>query len=160
VRTAAERGFTLIESVVGVAVAGIAVGALAYAVGGFGRFATHQTGPVRAAASALAEQTLRTAEDAWKYGSPGTSPSGSIETTLPLVPPGGVPTGVPVTVTTAVSGASPTSADLTVTVRYPPDADHTEDRGTLTLRGAVHVKAPLPASTVAPASLVPQPAGS
>lgn len=158
VEASAQRGFSLIESVVAAAVAAAAVGALACAMGEFGRFSSHQAGPVRESATALAEQTLRVASDAWKYGSPGGSPSGTAQTALSLVTPQGIKE-VPVSVTTSLTAAA-AWADVTVTVRYPPDADHVRDSGAVTVRGSARVKAPPPNSIVAPPGLVPQPDGA
>lgn len=154
----AQQGFTLIESVVAAAVAAVAICALFGAIGEFGRFASHQAGPVRSAATLLAERTLRVAQDAWKYGSPGSAPAGAALSTIPLNAPNGARTA-PVSVTTSVTG-SVGSAQISVTVLYTPDPDHPQDPGSVTVSGEARVKAPLPGSTVAPASLVPQPTGA
>jgi hypothetical protein len=45
-------------------------------------------------------------------------------------------------------------------VSYTPEPDHPHDPGSITLHGEVQVRSPLPASTVAPASLIPQPSGA
>lgn len=155
----AQGGFTLIESAIAAAVAGVAVVAFASAAAGFGRFAAHQAGPVHEAAAALAAQTLRVAQNAWKYGPPGQAPAGTFQTRLTVVRAGKV-AQVPVTLTTSLGAPNATSADVTVTVSYSPDPDHPQDPGVVTLRGAAQVQAPLPASTVAPAPLVPQPVGA
>lgn len=155
----AQAGFTLIESLIAAAVAGVAVVAFASAAAGFGRFAAHQAGPVHEAAAAMAAQTLRVAQDAWKYGAPGQAPAGTLQTRVTVMRAGKA-AEVPVTLTTALGGVSATSAQVTVTVSYSPDPDHPQDDGMVTVRGAAQVQAPLPASTVAPAPLVPQPAGA
>jgi prepilin-type N-terminal cleavage/methylation domain-containing protein len=151
-----ERGFTLIESTVAIAIVSVAI-ALPFAMSGFARFATHQAGPVRTAAMVLAEQTLRIAEDAWKYGSPGESPAGSMQTTVPLLIPNAAPTTAPVTLRTSVTETGSSSAQIAVTVLYTPDAGHMQDNGSVTLTGEIQVKSPLPASTIAPAGLIAQP---
>ncbi len=154
-----QAGFTLIESLAAAAIVTLAVVAFAGALGGFGRYASHQASPVRTAASALAEQTLRVAADAWKYGSPGTAPAGSFATSVPVVTPDGGPTGEPVGVT-VTSGASARSAQVGVTVRYTPDPSHPGDTGVVSLSGAAPVRAPLPGSAVAPGRLIAQPTGA
>jgi prepilin-type N-terminal cleavage/methylation domain-containing protein len=155
-----QRGFTLLETTVAVAIICVAAGALLGAIGEFGRFATNQSGPVRASATMLAEQTLRVAENTWKYGSPGTSPSGSLQTTVPVLMPNGMATTAPVALQTRISSADATSAQIDVTVSYTPDADHAHDPGSVTLHGDVQVRSPRPASTVAPAPLIPQPSAA
>lgn len=155
-----QQGFTLIESLVAAAVLAVATGAFLYAAGEFGRFSSHQAGPVRSAASVLAEQTLRVAQDSWKYGSPGTAPSGSFQTSAPLNVPGGAPTTAPLSITTNLNGGAAGSAQIDVTVRFTPDPDHLQDTGSVSLSGQVQVKAPLPGSTVAPAAFIPQPANA
>lgn len=154
-----QQGFTLIESVVATAIVAIAAGALFLSIGGFGRFSSHQSGPVRTAATLLAEQTLRLARNAWKYGSPGSAPAGSFATSLPVLMPGRTPTSAPVTVVTAVSMAG-SSADVRVTVRYTPDPDHFQDPGAVSIDGEALMQAPLPASTISPPALIAQPTGA
>jgi type II secretory pathway pseudopilin PulG len=151
---------TLIESVVAAAVLAIATIAFLCAIGEFGRFTSHQAGAVRSAATALAEQTLRVAQDAWKYGSPGSGPAGTFQTSVPLNVPGGAPASAPVSVTTNVGSGGAGSAQIDVTVLYTPDPDHMQDSGSVSLSGEAQVKAPLPGSTVAPAALIPQPANA
>jgi len=153
----AQRGFTLIESTVAVAIVSVAISSLIFVIGAFGRFSAHQSGPVHSAAIVLAQQTLRIAENAWKYGSPGNSPAGSIQTTVPVLTPNSAATTVPVTLRTNVTAAGSTSSQITVSVQYTPDPDHPQDSGILTLSGDVQVKAPLPASTLTPAALIAQP---
>lgn len=155
-----QAGFTLIEAVLAVAILAVAMTAFTVAMGEFGKFSTSQAGPVRTAAMLLAEQTLRVAEDAWKYGAAGNAPEGSLATRVPLVLPGARATTAPLTVTTALSNADSAFADLVVTVRYTPDPDHLQDTGIVTLDGELQVKAPLPASTVAPPNLIAQPQGA
>ncbi len=156
----AQRGFTLVESAVAVAVVAIAAGAVLSAMGEFARFSSQQAGPVRSAATLLAEQTLRVAENAWKYGSPGGTPSGSTQTAVSLLLPNGAATSAPVTLRTSVTSATTTSGQISVTVLYTPDPDRLQDTGNITLSANVQVKAPLPASTVAPAALIAQPANA
>jgi prepilin-type N-terminal cleavage/methylation domain-containing protein len=154
-----QRGFTLLESAIAAAIICLAAGALLSAMAEFGRFSSHQAGPVRAAATLLAEQTLRVAENAWKYGSPGDAPVGTIETTVPVLGPNGA-TSAPVSVQTQISSASPASAQIVVTVLYTPEPDRVRDSGDVTLSGDLQMQSPLPGSTIAPASLIPQPNGA
>jgi hypothetical protein len=128
-------------------------------MGGFGHFATHQSGPVRSAAMLLAEQTLHVAQDAWKYGSPGSAPSGTWATTVPLNLPGGS-RSAPVTVTATISNAGAQDAQVTVTVQYTPDANHRNDSGHVSMIGQMRVKSPLPGATELNPSLIPQPSGA
>ena len=154
-----SRGFTLLETLVAVTLAGLAIGGAVIAMGTFARFTTHQAGPVRAAAMMLAEQTLRVALDAWKYGSPGSAPSGSWQTVIPLNAPSGASTSAPVTVFADATAGSQT-AELTVTVRYTPDPQHPDDDGTVSMSSALGVKAPPPGATVLNPSLIPRPSGA
>lgn len=154
-----QAGFTLIESLAAAAIAALAVAALAGALGAFGRYASHEASPVRMAASALAEQTLRVAADAWKYGSPGAAPAGSFATSVPVISPGSTPTGEPVGVAVSAA-ASASGAQISVTVRYTPDPAHPGDGGVVSLRGTARVLAPLPGSAVAPGSLIAEPTGA
>jgi len=160
VRSGVQAAFTLIETLIAVAVVAIAVGGLVLALGTFGRFSTHQAGPVRSAAMQLAEQTLRVAQDAWKYATPGTAPSGRWQTTVPVSVPSSAPTTVPVTVTAAVSNATAQSAQVTITVQYSPDPNRSGDSGRISVSGVAQVKAPVPGATVLNPSLIPQPSGA
>lgn len=155
-----QRGFTLLESTIAVAIIAVAASALLFAMGETGRFSSHQAGPVRSAATVLAEQTLRVAQDAWKYGTPGTSPAGSVQTSVPILIPNNTATTAPVSLRTVITSSGADAAQIAVTVSYTPDPDHPRDPGSVTLNGNVQVKSPLPASTVAPAALIPQPAGA
>lgn len=130
-----QSGFSLIEAILAGAIVAIAAGAWLSAASAFGRFATHQVSPARSAALLLAEQTLRVAQDAWKYGSPGSAPSGTWTT-------GGH------TVQTVTAGGTGSSS-VTVTVD-----------GIVTLHGTLSVKAPLPGSRIVPSTLIPQPSGA
>jgi prepilin-type N-terminal cleavage/methylation domain-containing protein len=154
-----QRGFTLIESAITAAIASLAIGTLVFAIGAFARFSAHQAGPVRVAATLLAEQTLRVAQNSWKYGSPGDAPVGTIATTVPVLGPNGA-TSAPVLLQTQISGSGSASAQITVTVLYTPEPDRVHDSGSVTLSGELQMQSPLPDSTVAPASLIPQPSGA
>lgn len=149
----------LLEALFAVAVVAVAGGAWLSASGAFARFSTHQASPVRAAAQVLAEQTLRVAQDTWKYGSPGSAPSGSWSTALAVNAANAAPTSVPAGVRTSIA-ASGQSANLTVTVTYTPDPQHPDDTGSVTLSGVLDVKAPAPGSTLVAPALVPQPSGA
>jgi type II secretory pathway pseudopilin PulG len=150
-----QQGITLVETAVAAAILALAIGAALYAVGGFGKYVAQQGGPARTAALIAAQQTLRVAQNAWKYGSPGSAPAGSQSITLPL----STTTTAPATLTTSVDGsASP--ARITVTVRYTPEADRSGDSGVVSLSGEVDAKAPLPGTQVQRPGLVPVPSGA
>jgi len=155
-----ERGFALVEAVVAAAVVAVAAGGALYALGAFGRFASHQAGPARSAAVALAEQTLRTAQDAWKYGSPGSAPSGSQTVMVPVAAPGSVPVSIPITVTTAIGSQSGSQAQVSVTAVYPNDGGRPGETGTVTMTGSVTVKAPIPGAQIQDPQAIPAPSGA
>jgi hypothetical protein len=149
----------LLEAMLAVAIVAVATGAWLSASGAFARFSTHQVSPVRAAADLLAEQTLRVAQDAWKYGSPGTAPSGTWQTAVPLNAPDAAPTSAPVAVTASIVSSGET-ADITVTVQYTPDPARPDDPGTVSLNGTLAVKAPTPGTHLVQPALIPQPSGA
>lgn len=150
----AQSGITLIETVVAVAIVAIVVGGVLFAAGAFGKYVSQQGGPGRRAALIAAEQTMRLAQNAWKYGSPGNAPSGSRTVVVPL----STQTTAPATITTTLS-AGVSSARLEVTVRYTPEPSR-NDPGTVTLTSDVDVRAPLPGSQVSRPGLIPQPSGA
>ncbi len=78
-----NRGFTLIETTVAAAILAIAAVALFAAFSASARVASYEAAPARAAASLLARNIARDAQQSWKYGSPGTAPSGSFSTAMP-----------------------------------------------------------------------------
>lgn len=156
----AERGFTVVEAAVAFAVLAVAAGGALFGISSFGRFATHQPGPVRTAALGLAEQTLRVAQDAWKYGSPGTAPSGTQTIDVPIAIPNNAATSAPVTLTVTVGNAVSGSAPIAVTARYTPDPQHETDSGTLTVSGTLSQRAPAPGSQVQDAAPVAAPSGA
>lgn len=142
----AQSGFALLEAVAGAGIAAICAGTLILALSGVAKFGAHANGPNRAAALALARQTLRTAQNAWKYGSPGEAPAGT--TDLKTL-------GAHVTATLARGEAD--GADLSVTVSYTPDPGRA-DPGSVTITGHVRALAPLPGSQIDRPGLVAQPA--
>jgi prepilin-type N-terminal cleavage/methylation domain-containing protein len=146
VNSGPQSGFSLIEAVIAAAIAAVAAGAWLSATNAFGRFAANQASPARSAALLLAEQTLRVAQDAWKYGSPGNAPSGTW-------------TAGSFTVQTVVSGGA-VSSDITVQVSYTPDPLRPADSGMVTLHGTLSVKAPLPGTRIVRPALIPQPSGA
>ena len=159
-RAHAQAGITLVETAVAGAVIAIGIGGLLFALGSFARFTAHQAGPVRRAATALADQTLRIAENTWKYGAPGSAPSGTTANTLTAARAGAAPTTVPVTIATSLSSVSATGAQITVTVRYTPDPGHPSDDGVISVTGHADVKAPAPGSQVTEPGAIPQPSGA
>jgi hypothetical protein len=155
VKTHFQSGVTLVETAVAAAIVALAVGAALWAVAAFGKHVAQQGGPARTGALIYAQQTLRVAQDAWKYGSPGDAPSGSQTIGLSI----GAASTTPAELTTAVR-ASTTRAQITVHVQYTPEPDRTADPGVVSVSGDVDAKAPLPGSLVNRPGLIPAPSGS
>ncbi len=145
----AQAGFALVEAIAVTAIVAAGAGVLILALSSVTKFASHAAGPNRVAASLFAEQTLRTAENAWKYGPPGNAPSGTLETAIPT----------PVTVVSTISQTSASGADITVSVSYTPDPGRDEP-GSVTLNGVLRARAPLPGTRVERSGLIIAPAGS
>lgn len=150
----AQSGITLIETALAAAIIVVAVGGALFAIASFGKHLREQGGPEHVAALIAAQQTLRIAQDAWKYGSPGSAPAGSQSVSLPL----NKATAQPATITTTIvpNGAS---AQITVTVQYTPEPGR-HDSGIVTVRGQLVAKAPLPGSQIDRPGLVPLPSGA
>jgi len=156
----AQAGFALIEVLAVIGIVAVCAGTLILAVSGFAKFGSHAVGPTREAATLFAEQTLRVAEDVWKYGAPGSAPSGSSQIALPVAVPSSTPTTIPATVFSTLSNTGTAGATITVTVVYTPDPQHSGDPGTETLSGNLNVKAPLPGAQVERPGLIPMPANA
>lgn len=139
-----QSGITLVEAAVAAGIVTIAAGTALFAVAMFGRHIAQQGGTARMAALLLAQQTLRVAQDAWKYGSAGSAPTGTQSISLPG------------TVTTRLA-AGTTPAQITVTVRYTPEPGRNGDSGVVQVTGELDVKAPLPGSRVERPGLIPLP---
>jgi type II secretory pathway pseudopilin PulG len=146
-----SRGFTLVETLLAGAIAAIAIGGLLAALSSGARFASHQAGPVREAATLLAQSTLRDAQQAWKYANPGAAPSGTFATTLPM--------GAPVSVSVQNSAIGTDTTQIDVTVRFTPDPLH-EDDGVVLVQGQAGTRAPLPGSIVTRPGLIPMPSSA
>lgn len=142
----AQTGVTLLETAVAAALTALAAGAALSIVAAFGKYTAQQGGPARTAALLIAQQTLRVAQDAWKYGSPGSAPAGTQSIALPGT----------VTTTTSIAGAS---AQVTVTVKYTPEPGR-NDPGAVSVSGSVVQEAPLPGSQIARPGLIPLPSGA
>lgn len=153
-RDSGQSGFTLIETVVAAAIIAVAVGGALFAIASFGKYVREQGGPSRLAALIAAQQTLRIAQNAWKYGSLGSAPAGSQNIMLSL----NSGTMQPATVTTRVS-PNGTFAQITVTVQYTPEPGR-RDSGVVTISGQVAQKAPLPGSQIDRPGLVALPSGA
>lgn len=156
----AQAGFTLLEAAISSAIVALVAGGSLFAISSFGRFTANQAGPVRKAALLLADQTLRVAQDAWKYGSPGNAPSGSTIAQVPVAFPNATPSSAPVTVSTTISSITATDAQITVQVRYTPDPGHPADSGTISVSGAATVRAPVPGSQLISPNAIPEPSGA
>jgi type II secretory pathway pseudopilin PulG len=150
-----QRGFALLEAIAVIAVVSLCGGALLLAVSAAARL-ERGPGRNRAAASILAAQTLRVAEDAWKYGTLQDAPGGSAVTSMHVQ---GSSEVVPVTISSAISSQTADGAAITITVSYPA-AQTGDDSGIVTLTGALRVKAPLPGAQVERPGLIPRPPGA
>jgi len=144
----------LLEAAVAAAIVATAIGGVLFAVIAVGKYSAQQAGPARTAALLLAQQTLRVAIDAWKYGSPGNAPAGTQTVQLPS----GASGSTAASLATDVSGNG-TSERVTVTVRYTPEPGR-GDPGIVSISGDVVVKAPLPGLQVSRPGLVPLPSGA
>lgn len=144
-----QQGFSLIEAMVATAVVAVSVGAMLFALGAFAKFGAHQAGPNREAATLYAQQTLRIAQDVWKYGPQNGVPSGTTRITTPIS----------ATVTAALTGIDQDSATMTVTVAYTPDPNH-GDPGIVSMNGVLEAQAPIPGSRLVRPGLIPLPSGA
>lgn len=149
-----QTGLTLVETAVAAAIVAVAAGAALYGVAAFAKYAAQQDGPARSAALVVAQQALRVAQDAWKYGSPGSAPSGTQSIALPA----SAATTAPATLRTTISSTG-SSAQLTVTVTYTPQPGR-NDPGVVSVSASVVEKAPLPGSQVYRPGLIPMPSGA
>lgn len=150
-----QSGFSLLETLVAAALLAVATVGVLYTVAVLGKHVAQQGGPARMAALVVAQQTLRVAQDAWKYGSPGSAPSGSQSITLPM----NDAASAPAMLTTTVSGSA-SLAQVTVTVQYTPEPGRTGDSGIVSVSGEVIQKAPLPGSQLSKPGLIPLPSGA
>jgi prepilin-type N-terminal cleavage/methylation domain-containing protein len=127
-----ERGDSLVEVVVAVAIIAIAVGAL----GGTLIAAEHRFGPdpIESALEETTTREMRIAVDVMKYQG-ASLPSTSLATTIPL--PSGSPLPVVLSVTTA------TAADGSVTIVLSAD-DSNDANKSATLSQTIAAPAPLP----------------
>jgi type II secretory pathway pseudopilin PulG len=155
VKRSPQSGITLLETAVAAGILAVAIAGVLFALTAFSKFIAQQAGVARMAALTLAQQTLRVAQNAWKYGSPGTAPSGSQAAVLPL----SLSTTAPATLTSSVT-MSGTSAQMTVTVRYTPEPNRPGDSGVVSVTGDLVQKAPLPGSQVSRPGLIPMPSGA
>ncbi len=108
-------------------------------------FAASAGGANRQIALQAAAQTIRLAENVWKYGAQD-APSGTLATTVPLDLPSAAPTTVPLTIEALLSRTG-ASARLRVIVTYPLDGFRRQT-GRVTQDAVLHVAAPLPGSTL------------
>jgi type II secretory pathway pseudopilin PulG len=155
-----QSAFALIEVLAVIGIVAICAGTLILAISGFAKFGSHAIGRNRSAALLFAEQTLRVAQNTWKYGAPGTAPNGSAQVALPVAVPSSTPTTIPATIISTLSGAGSTGATITVTVQYTPDPQHPDDSGSVMLNGTLNVKAPLPGAQIERPGFVPLPANA
>jgi type II secretory pathway pseudopilin PulG len=132
-----ERGFALLEAIAVIGVAALCVAALALAASGATKFAGRASGPNRRAALAFARQTLRTAQDAWKYGAPGWVPAGSTSALIPF----------PARITASLAPGGAETAAISITVEYSPDPTQ-NDSGIVTLESSLRAAAPLPGTRI------------
>lgn len=129
-----ERGQSLIEVVVAVAIVAIVLGCvLTASVSAAHRLAPD---PGKAALDRAAARELRVAVDLLKYQGASIPPA-TLATTLPM------PTGSPMPVTLSVSTQTAASGSITVTIEASAAA------GTSTSSATIAARAPLPNSSVA-----------
>lgn len=140
----------LVETVVAAAIVAIAAAGLFFASAAAARFGTQQSDPRREAANAVAEQTLRTAANAWKYAAPG-SPAPQLNGAWNA---GRYAVTVSTSELTTPAPSDPTreSATVRVTVSY--------DSQSVNAQTILHVKAPLPGSTIDSGATVTPPPGA
>lgn len=153
-RNRGQSGITLVETALAAGIIVVAAGGALFAITSFAKHLRDQGGAAHAAALIAAQQTLRIAQNVWKYGSPGSAPAGSQTVALPL----NKVTTQPATITTRVV-PNGTSAQITVTVQYTPEPGR-QDSGVVTMSGQVSAKAPLPGSQIDRPGLVPLPSGA
>lgn len=151
-----QRGFALVEAVIVIGIAAVCAGALLLAISGVAKFGSHAGGPNRTAALAFARQTLRIAQNAWKYGSPGDSPNGTAAVTIPVAGPDATATTMPASVNAVLGTVDASGTSLSITVSYPPDPGRA-DPGTVTLSGRLRVLAPPPGARLEQPGLIAQP---
>jgi hypothetical protein len=125
----------------------VAAGTVFWALAAFGKHLAAQNGAARTSALHVAQQTLRIAQNAWKYGSPGNAPAGVQSISLPG------------TIATTVN-ASAIPAQITVTVTYTPEPGRSGDSGVVSVSGVLEAKAPLPGSQVDRPGLVALPSSA
>ena len=131
-----ERGDSLVEVVIAVAIIAIAVGALGAAL----IAAEHRFGPdpIESALEATVAREMRVAVDVMKYQG-ATLPSTSVATTIPL------PSGSPLSA--HLSASSTTAADGSVTIVLQASDDNDASKSA-TLRQTIAAPAPLPGARV------------
>jgi type II secretory pathway pseudopilin PulG len=151
-----QRGFTLVETILAAGLVAVALIALFSVLAGASRFAASSGGPNRQTALHVAAETIRLAQNAWKYA-PQDAPSGTLATSAPVPVPSGDPTTIPLTVQ-AILARTGDSAKLRVVVTYPQDGFRSQT-GRVVEDAVLQVAAPLPQSTII-ASPIPQPSGA
>lgn len=144
-----SRGFTLVEAVVAMAIAALAVLTIAPVLSASARASARADDPLHAALAVYAASLARDAAQAWKYGAPdGVAP----QTYTGTMYGGAGASPVPVSVTQTLAAIDTSSAQVTVTVSSGTAS------GSAT--AAVAVAAPLPGSHVSRPGLVPMPSPS
>lgn len=140
----------LLETVVAAAIVAIAAAGLFFASAAAARFGTQQSDPRREAANALAEQTLRTAADAWKYGALG-SPAPQLNGAWTI---GRYAVSVSTSELTTPAPNDPTRESATFRVNVAYDSQN------VSAQTVLHVKAPVPGSTIDTGATVTPPPGA
>ncbi len=131
-----ERGESLVEVVVAVALVAIATGAL----GAAAIAAVHRFGPdpIQSALEASVIREMRVAVDVMKYQG-ASIPTASIATTVPL------PSGAPIPVSYALSSQRNVDSSVTIVLSVTDSADGTKSA---TLSQTIAAPAPLPSARV------------
>ncbi len=143
-----ERGDSLIEVVVAVAIVAIALGAVMAAT----ISATHRFGPdpQMAALQRQAGREMRLATDIMKYQGSSIAPA-TVATTVPLTGASPIPAHLSISVSPAPQSG------FAITITATSDRDPSE---TATVQSTIPQPVPLPLSTVRSGVLVPAPIGA
>ncbi|MDQ2681118.1 MAG: prepilin-type N-terminal cleavage/methylation domain-containing protein [Candidatus Eremiobacteraeota bacterium] len=149
-----QRGFSLVEVVVCIAILIVAVGGAVAAINGVARASAPN--PFKAAALAEADRVMTTASALAKYSGTLSVAASSWSTTVPI--PQSSPLPLTLSLTTHALGGNPPSTQLDLTVSYNAHPGDSSAQ-TLSLQSIVSKQAPPPASSVTVPDIA-QPSGA